>query len=167
MRLSYDNLLLHLAHDYNNVLLHHTSSQSKHTNRYGSEFINRKKRKREEEKKEDELREIEDMIVVCLRLQNQRRKVVSNDNSRPYRVGMKYQKNTLFFTDPETERRVEMTYRHSLWYQNYIVNAQPEKRWWPKIFRDQFCLPYKNYLELVEMCRESPILHQWLDNTTK
>ena len=55
MRLSYDNLLLHLAHDYNNVLLHHTTSRSNYSNRYHSYSVERKKRKRQEEGKEDEL----------------------------------------------------------------------------------------------------------------
>ena len=65
------------------------------------DIIKRKKWKREEANKEDELREIEDMICVLLSLQNKRRRVKANDKSRPYRVGMKYEKNTLYFTDPE------------------------------------------------------------------
>ena len=167
MKLSYDNLLLHLAHDYNNVLLHHTTLQSKDTNHNSCDGIKRKKRKREEANKEDELREIEDMICVLLSLRNKRRRVKADDKSRPYRVGMKYEKNTLYFTDPETGRRTPMTYRHSLWYQNYILNAQPDKRWWCEIFRDRFRLPYDCYLQLVEMCKESPILYQWVDNKSK
>ena len=68
MRLSYDNLLLHLAQDYNNVLLHHTSFRSNYSHPNRSSFIERKKRKREEESKEHELREIEELIVVVLSL---------------------------------------------------------------------------------------------------
>ena len=66
MRLSYNNLLLHLAQDYNNVLLHHTSFRSNYSHQNRSSFIERKKRKREEESKEHELREIEELIVVVL-----------------------------------------------------------------------------------------------------
>ena len=58
MRLSYDNLLLHLAHDYNNVLLHHTTSQSNYNNLYHSYSIERKKRKRQEEGKEFQKQEV-------------------------------------------------------------------------------------------------------------
>ena len=167
MRLSYENLLIHLAHDYNNVLLHYSSSQSMHCNQYASYFINRKKRKREEEKKEEELREIEDVILVVLSLQNKRRRSNEMLESRPNRKGMKYEKNTLFFTDPVTGSRSKMTYKHSLWYQNYIVNAQPQKKWWRIIFRNRFQLPYDSFRELVQMCKDSPILIQWADDEKK
>ena len=133
MRLSYDNLLLHLAQDYNNVLLHHTSFRSNYSHPNCSSFIERKKRKREEESKEHELREIEELIVVTLSLQNKRRRINDTpETSRQSRKGWKYEKNDLYFTNPETDVRSKMTYRHNLWYQNYTINAQPEKRWWCK-----------------------------------
>ena len=92
----------YLAHDYNNVLLHHTSSRSKHCNQYGSYFINWKKRKQEEEKKEEELTDIEDMIIVLLWLQNRRRGLDAVGKPCASRKGMKYERNTLYFTNPET-----------------------------------------------------------------
>ena len=168
MRLSYDNLLLHLAHDYNNVLLHHTPSRSKQQHKHRSLFIERKKRKRMEQQKEEELQEIEDFIVVVLSLRSKRRRLnESVRTSRQSRKGWKYEKNDLYFTDPETCIRSKMTYRHSLWYQNYILNAQPEKKWWRKIFRLRFRLPYGSFLELVDMCQKSPILEQWVDGSCK
>ena len=167
MRLSYDNLLLHLAHDYNNVLLHHTTSRSNYSNRYHSYSVERKKRKRQEEGKEDELREIEEIIVVLLCLRNKRRRIDEAGTSRSNRIGMKYERNHYFFTDPETGGRYPMTYRHSLWYQNYIVNVQPDKMWWCKLFRERFRLPYDSFVELVEICKQSDILKQWADNKTK
>ena len=168
MRLSYNNLLLHLAQDYNNVLLHHTSFRSNYSHQNRSSFIERKKRKREEESKEHELREIEELIVVVLSLRNKRRRIDDTpDTSRQCRKGWKYEKNDLYFTDPETGVRSKMTYRHSLWYQNYIINAQPQKRWWCKLFRLRFRLPYEYFLYLVEMCQESDILIQWADNKKK
>ena len=133
MNSSYDQLLLHLAYDYNNVLLHHTSSQSKHYNRYDCFYMNRKKRKFENEKKEDELREIEDEILFVLALRKNERSALIQSRKRG-----KYEKNTLFFTDPETGSRTKMTYRHSLWYQNYILNAQLDKKWWRRLFRLRF-----------------------------
>ena len=99
MRLLYNNLLLHLAHNYNNVLLHHTSSRSKHCNWYGSYFINQKKCKQEEEKKKEELRDIEDMIIVLLWLRNKRRGLDDVGKPCASRKGMKYERNTLFFTN--------------------------------------------------------------------
>ena len=130
MQLSYDNLLLHLANDYNNVLLHHTSSRSKHCNSSQSYYIDRKKRKREEEKKDEQLREIEDWLVVLLCLRNKRRRIEGlQTNACWKRRGMTYERNILYFTNPDTGERSIMTYRHSLWYQTYILNAQPEKKW--------------------------------------
>ena len=60
-----------------------------------------------------------------------------------------------------------MTYKHSLWYQNYVLNAQPEKVWWRRIFCQRFQLPYENYIELVDMCKDSPAFSQWADSDTK
>ena len=121
MNSSYDQLLLHLASDYNNVLLHHSTSQSKHYNRYDCYYMNRKKRKFENEKKEDELREIEDDILLVLSLRKNERSTLIQSRKRG-----KYNKITLFFTDPETGNRTKMTYHHSLWYQNYILITQVE-----------------------------------------
>ena len=80
---------------------------------------------------------------------------------------MKYEKNTLFFTNPETGIWLKMTYKHSLWYQNYVLNAQPETVWWRRIFCERFWLPYENYIELVDMCKDSPAFSQWADDDTK
>ena len=168
MRLSYDNLLLRLAQDYNNVLLHHTSFCSNCSHQNCSSFIEQKKRKQEEESKEDELREIEELIVVVLSLQNKQRRLdYFPETSQQSRKGWTYEKNDLYFTDPETSVRSKMTYCHSLWYQNYIINPQPQKRWWCKLFCLRFCLPYQSFLDLVELCKESKILIQWADNKKK
>ena len=159
MNLSYDKLLLNLILEYNNTLLYHPNRVSKYYNKYGSDFIHRKKRKNERKKKEDELQKIENEIIMLMLLQKRKR---ANDEHqlRPKKKA-KYIKKVLYFTDPSTGQRSIMTYKHSQWWQNYIVNAQPEKIWWRKWFAKRFRIPYYNYLELVQMCTDSPLLSQW------
>ena len=131
MQLSYKKLLLNLALDYNNTLLYHSSTVSKYINKYGSEHLNQMKLKIR--KKDERLQQIEDNIVIVLMLQKRKRLVHEEKESVPRKRG-KYEKNSLFFTDPKTGERSVMTYKHSMWWQNYIVNPQSEKQWWRELF---------------------------------
>ena len=109
------------------------------------------------------MQQIEDDIVIVLMLQKRKRLVHEKEKSVSRKRG-KYEKNSLYFTDPKTGERSVMTYKHSMWWQNYIVNPQPEKQWWRELFRVRFRLPYDNYLELVEKCNDSPLFSQWNQN---
>jgi hypothetical protein len=154
MQPSYNKLLIDLALDYNNTLLYHGSTVSKYIDRYGSEHFRRMKMKIG--KKEERLQEIEEDIVNVLMLRKRKRLVHEEKESVARKRG-KYEKNSLLFTDPKTGERSVMTYKHSMWWQNYIVNPQPEKQWWRELFRLRFRLPYDNYVQLAEMCNDSPL----------
>ena len=115
MQLSYIKLLLNLALDYNNTLLYHSSTVSKYINKYGSEHLHRMKLNNEIRKKEERLQQIEDDIVIVLMLRKRKRLVHEEKESVPRKRG-KYEKNSLFFTDPKTGERSVMTYKHSMWW---------------------------------------------------
>ena len=161
MQLSYNKLLIDLALDYNNTLLYHSSTVSKYIDKYGSEHLHRMKLKIR--KKDQRLQEIEDDIVNVLMLRK-RKRLVHEEKEPVARKRGKYEKNSLFFTDPKTGDRSVMTYKHSMWWQNYIVNPQPEKQWWRELFRLRFRLPYDNYIQLAEMCNDSPLFSRWTRN---
>ena len=106
MQLSYNKLLLNLALDYNNTLLYHSSTVSKYINKYGSEHLHQMKL--EIRKKEERLQQIEDDIAIVLMLRKQKRLFHEVKKSVPRKRG-KYEKNSLFFTDPKTGERLIMT----------------------------------------------------------
>ena len=54
-----------------------------------------------------------------------------------------------------------MTYRHSVWHQNYIQNPQPNSLTWNTLFHNHFRLPYSSYLELLRECKSSSLFNQW------
>ena len=112
------------------------------------------------QKKDEHLQQIEDDMLIVMMLRKRKRSDVARQQSQSRKRG-KYVKNTLYFTDPTTGQRCVMTYKHTQWWQNYVINAQPDKLWWRKLFANRFRIPYDNYLELVQMCLDSPLLSQW------
>ena len=73
----------------------------------------------------------------------------------------KYKSCKIYFTHPKTSDRTTMTYHYAPWFQNYIINPQPD---WPK-WKRQFCyhfrVPYHSYLDLVDQCNTSDYFKQW------
>ena len=148
MQLSYDNLLYHLALEWMDTLLQHRSISSTFSN------------KKQQQQIDDEVENIENDLSTVLLLQNSKRRLNDDSVNIPNKRG-KYEKRTLYFTNPETGERSVMTWQHSVWWQRYIVNAQPRYRKWAKSFRNCFRMPYDSYLDLVKQCQSSPLFKKW------
>ena len=107
-----------------------------------------------------EVENIENDLSVVLYFWNEKGQLNDDSVNIPKKRG-KYGKGTLYFTNPETGERSVMTSRHSVWWQRYIINTEPDHYKWAKSFHNCFRMPYHCYLDLVEQCQSSPLFKKW------
>ena len=122
MKLSYNHLIYHLALELMDTLLNHRSITANFSN------------KNQQQQLDDEIENIKNDIAVALIIRKQKR-VVGNDPSPITKKRGPYDKRRHYFTDPETGKRSVMTCKHSIWWQRYIMDAQPDYPKWAKSFR--------------------------------
>ena len=148
MRLSSDNLLYHLAQQWMDTLLLHRPTSSNSSKKHQHQI-------------DDDVEMIKDDIDHALILRNRKRKNnTTSDSPSPTKRG-KYRKRIYYFTDPSTGNRSIMTYKHSVWWQTYILHPQPDYPRWAKVFRSRFRMPYESFIDLFEQCQCSEYFEQW------
>ena len=130
----YNLLLRALFIEYNTLLLRPVNAIAP-ANETNEDFVRRKKREREAEDDLDHsLQSIEDDILTIILLRRKKRKR-NNDDNRTGKKRGKYNKGFVqYFTDPDTGVRTVMTPFHTVWYQCYIENPNPNSKKWQKLF---------------------------------
>ena len=93
MELSYDNLILHVAMDYNSMLIFGGQLIMKHYHNDCDDYFACKKRNDAEDELDDELSAIEDDINLLLLLCNIQNKNERNNANQPPKKKGKYSKN--------------------------------------------------------------------------
>ena len=86
---------------------------------------------------------------------------VSVEVDRPKVPRAPYKKRVYYWTNPDTGKRSVMTWKHTFWYNNYVINTQQHDSRWANKFRKRFRLPYSSFLDLVNLCSESKMFSQW------
>lgn len=143
MNLSFDNILLQLAMDYNKNIIYGGQETINHHQMYSSNYFDRNKCKDEEEQLDNSIRKIEDDVTLLLLLHNSRNRIYvdSNDKELPNKKA-KYRKKAYYFTDANAGVRSVVTCRHEVWYKNYILHPLEDDDCWLKIFYNLFRLQY-------------------------
>ena len=109
---------------------------------------------------EDELMSIEDDILFVLMMKRKGYHILDEANMTC--SGRRhYNKKIIYFTDPNTGVRTVMIWKHTLWFQQYVLSPKPECQRWHSKFRRRFRMPYESYLKLVQDCLDSPIFKLW------
>ena len=152
MKLSFNNLLAALAQEYNTLVLHNDVPNIKKSNVRKRKYMYTDPDVIDEDELDDDLYAIEEEMMCVMHLLKKKNPIPSTIQFT--RKGQKrgpYDKKIKYFTDPYTGERSVMTFMHSVWFQSYILNPDPSNKKWDKKFRNRFRLPYKSFLELVDM----------------
>ena len=156
MQLSFKNLLYQLALEYNNHLVY--SDIPRIYNKRLSYYQRQKKARDEYDAFNAKLRSIEDDIMLLSLLQEVD---VLLEVDRPKVPRSPYKKRVYYWTNLDTGKRSVMTWKHTFWYNNYVINTQQHDSRWANKFCKRFRLPYSSFLDLVNLCSESKMFSQW------
>ena len=119
MLLSLDSLLYHLALDYNNHLVY--SHIPKTYNKHLSYYQRRKEIRDQYDAFDAKLRSIEDDIMLVSLLKESQDRL----QRKPNKVSKApYKKRIYYWTNPETGKQSVMTWKHTFWFNNYVINTQ-------------------------------------------